>query len=233
MIDESFRGTVVLFAVEREAKPFLRSCRDARAISSDRWLCDKGRLLVEIVGVGKPSARSNVEALLATGCRPQQIIVAGFAGALRGGLAVGDVIVAAEVVDESGGRWPTTWPDERNGRVLTTDRMIGEPALKTELGIKHAADIVEMESSAVAEVCVRHGIPFGCVRVVSDDVSKPLSKRLMGLVESGRVRIIRVLWEVLRSPGMGIELVRLAKQTRMAAEKLTARLNALLARFPS
>jgi adenosylhomocysteine nucleosidase len=234
MID-SFQGTVLLFAVEREAKAFLRLFPGSAALSRTRWLC-KPSLLVEMLGVGKSAARAGVEAILAGGARPQKIIVAGFAGALRAGLPLAHVIVASEIVDEHGGRWEARWPEHchaedlnaRRGRVLTCDQMIGEPVLKIGLGRKHDADCVEMESAAVAEVCQRHGIPFGCVRVVSDDVNKPLSKRLMGLVESGRVSIRQVLWEVLRSPKMGIELIRLAKHTRRAADGLARKLHEML-----
>jgi adenosylhomocysteine nucleosidase len=224
----------VLFAVEREAKAFARLYPYRAGLvppgyqlllgddAPERWI------LVGLTGVGKPAARSLAEAILKRSPHVQRVVVAGFAGALREGLPLADVIAASEVVDEFGGRWPTTWPDKGHGRVLTCEKMIGEPALKKELGKKHEADAVDMESSAVAEVCHQRGIPFGCLRVVSDDVNKPLSRRLMGLVESGRVRISRVLWEVLRSPRMGVELVRLAKHTRLAADVLGRTLRRLL-----
>ena len=228
--DSSFRGSVVLFGVEREAKPFLGSFHERpQRLGSQRWLCGDRDVLTIVIGVGKTEAQNKVEALLAEGCRPRQIIVSGFAGALRANLQVGEVIVASEVVDESGNHWATSWPAERSGRVLTSAQMIGEPDQKRMLGEKHQADVVDMESSAVAEVCQRHGIPFGCVRVVSDDVTKPLSQRLMTLVESGRVSLWRLLQLVLRSPKMGVELVRLARQTRFAADRLTERLRLALA----
>jgi hypothetical protein len=236
IINESFRGSVILFAVEREAKAFARLFPFRASLvpppayqllfdkddAPERWI------LVGLTGVGKPAARRTLEAILKRSPHVQRVVVAGFAGALREGLRLAEVIAASEVVDELGNRWPTTWPEMRHGRVLTCEKMIGEPALKKELGKKHEADAVDMESSAVAEVCQQRGIPFGCVRVVSDDVNKPLSRRLMGLVESGRVRITRVLWEMLRSPRMAVELVWLAKQTRKAADVLAGRLRQLL-----
>jgi adenosylhomocysteine nucleosidase len=222
-IDQTFSGTIVLFAVEREAKAFVSTYRVRQVLSPTQWLCD-GRILVEMLGVGKNGARRRAQSLCASGCRPERIVVAGFAGALREGLAVGDVLAVADIVDESGNQWATGWPQQRSGRLLTCASMIGDPDLKRNLGLRHRADIVDMESSAIAEICTTHGIPFGCVRVVSDDVSKPLSQRLMGLVESGRVSIWRVLKEVMCSPHTIIELIRLAKQTRQAAERLAERL---------
>lgn len=224
---EPFAGTVLCFAVEREVKAFLRLYPDHRRIAPDRWLCDE-RILVTMLGVGLESTRKIVESLLST-CKPQRMIVAGFAGALRAGLVVGDVLAVSSIVDESCHEWQTSWPEARAGRLFTSTRMIGEPAEKLALGEKLAADIVDMESAAVAVLCQQHDVAFGCVRVVSDDVSKPLSQRLMGLVESGRVSIRRVLWEVARSPRLGVELVRLAKQTSFAADRLACRLRELLA----
>jgi len=183
---------------------------------------------VALLGVGKSAARDRLNELLATGSRPARIVVAGFAGGLRKGLAVGDIIIASEVVDELGGAWQTDWPVDRSGRVLTCDKMIGEPVLKRELALKHQADVVDMESSAVAEICRQEGISFGCVRVISDDSDTHLSQRLMTLVEPGKVSIRQVAKQLLRSPGLIIQLIRLAKHTRYAAQRLALRLKSEL-----
>jgi len=223
-----FRGTAFFFAVERESSAFFRSFPESpRPLGKVGWLIGNPPVFVGLLGVGKPSARKVIEHFLESAARPDRIIVAGFAGALRSGLALGEVIVASEVVDETR-IWRTTWPNERAGRVFTSQRMIGDPVEKKKLGTELHADVVDMESAAVAEMCAKHGIPFGCVRVVSDDVNRPLSQRLMGIVESGRVSIPRVLWEVVRSPRLGLELIRLARHTRFSADSLTRKLRELL-----
>ena len=234
-----FSGSVVLFAVEREARAFGRLFAVQLPVIEPGYQFllhqyedskkPERQILVGVTGVGKSAARSCIEAILAAGAKPRRVVVAGFAGALREGLPLAEVIVASEVVDEHGGRWQTSWPEKRFGGVLTCELMIGEPARKLVLGKKYTADCVDMESSAVAEVCQRHGMPFGCVRVISDDVNQPLSRRLIGLVESGRVSIPRVIRAVIRSPKLAIELVRLTKHTRRAADALANRLRQLLA----
>ncbi|MCE9530332.1 MAG: hypothetical protein K8T89_04240 [Planctomycetes bacterium] len=222
----TFRGTVVMFAIDREAKPFIKSFADRAKLANGRWRC--GDLIVDCLGVGMTSARTRVDELLATGCVPNLLVVAGFAGALRKGLPLGEVVAAAGVIDESGRKWATDWPAERTGRVLTCDQMIGEPEVKKQLGQQYQADVVEMESAAVAAVCRQHGIPFGCVRVVSDDVDQRLSPRLKTLFSSGQVSIVRVLLSIVRSPRIIPELIRLARQTRYAADQLARRLGELL-----
>jgi adenosylhomocysteine nucleosidase len=107
--------------------------------------------------------------------------------------------------------------------------MIGEPGLKSELGLKHQADVVDMESAAVAEICRQEGISFGCVRVISDDSNRHLSQRLMTSVESGKVSIPQVVKQLFRSPRLIVELIRLAKHTRHAAQRLAERMKTELA----
>jgi adenosylhomocysteine nucleosidase len=208
----------VLFALRREAAPFLRLLRRSHL---------RDEILVEVTGVGAESARACLERLLAS-ATPQLVIAAGYAGALRPGLHVGDVVIASEVIDESGRTWPTTWPAERRGRVLTCSRMIGDPEQKRELGTRHFADAVDMESAALAEVCRGKGIPFACVRAVSDDVTTALSPRLLRLLQGGHVSPLRVCGQLLRAPRLLPELVRLGRNTRVAGARLAERLAEVL-----
>jgi adenosylhomocysteine nucleosidase len=208
----------VLFALRREASPFLRLLR-----RSPR----RDEIHVAVTGIGADRARACLERLL-TPTVPQLVITAGYAGALRPGLHVGDVILASEVIDESGRMWPTAWPAKRRGRVLTCARMIGDPEQKRDLGTKHAADAVDMESAALAEVCREKGVQFACVRAVSDDVATPLSPRLLRMLEGGRVSAARVCGQLLRAPGLLPELVRLGRNTRVAGERLSEVLALLL-----
>jgi nucleoside phosphorylase len=184
---------------------------------------------VALLGVGKRAASQRLEELLATVGRPERIVVAGFAGGLREGLALGDIVIASEIVDEFGGAWQTDWPADRSGCVLTCDKMIGEPELKSELGSKYHADVVDMESAVVAAASRRMSISFGCVRVISDASDTHLSQRLMTLVESGEVSIRQVVKQLLSSPHLIVELIRLAKHTRRAARRLANRLKTELA----
>jgi hypothetical protein len=85
-----------------------------------------------------------------------------------------------------------------------------------------------METATVARVCEQRQVPFGCVRVISDDVEEALSPRLVSLFSGGRISPMRVLFALLRSPSLAAELIRLAKQTRFAAAQLARVLGELL-----
>ena len=81
---------------------------------------------------------------------PRRLILAGFGGALTASAKVGDVIVARDVIDEAGDIWPCTG---NTGRVLTVNRMIATVEEKLALGLRFQADVCDMESTAVAEIC--------------------------------------------------------------------------------
>ncbi len=170
--------------------------------------------------------------------RPSLVLMAGFAGGLQENQRVGDVILATEVVDESGGRWPTTWPGELpagkwspplvRGRILTAGRIIARSEDKLRLGKEHQALAVDMESALVARCCQSADIPFGCVRCISDEADTELSTRLSALFSRNDVSLVRLAAAVLRSPGMIRELGQLARNTRIAAKQLGKALGELL-----
>ncbi len=154
--------------------------------------------------------------------RPRFILSVGFSGALRSEQKVGDLILATEVVDQRGNCWPTVLAPALpccRGRLVTATEMVGDPREKQRLGHESGAAAVDMESATVARLCHEHGVPFACLRVISDALDTPLSPRLLALLRGGRVSPIRLAWQVMRHPTLIAELGRLAAQTRRAAEQ--------------
>src|SRR5262249_44188336 len=145
-----------------------------------------------------------------------------------------DIIVATEVVDEEGGSWPASWPGAidsdifRRGKLLTVSRTIADPEEKLALGQKYDALAVDMETAVVGRMCSERGIPFGCVRAISDDVHTLLSPDLDHVIVNGEVSLWRLVTRLLRRPWLAAELWRLAKHTRLAADRLAAALRQLI-----
>src|SRR5262249_1262268 len=138
------------------------------------------------------------------------------------------------VVDPAGRTWPVTFPltldpAVRRGRVLTAPHLVGDPQEKRQLGERHGALAVEMESAGVAAWCQERGVPFGGLRAVSDDAATGLSPELLGVLAGGRVRPGRLLRALVRRPGLLGELRRLAADTGAAARRLGRALSATLA----
>jgi adenosylhomocysteine nucleosidase len=244
-----FDAPCVLFALRREALPFRRTCRPHRrfpgAPGQARFCGPAGQtVLVAETGVGTRRTGDFLDwllgrPLLGSGAyRPRLVLSAGFGGALDGRLRVGDLVLATEVVDAEGRCRPTTWPGAlpagvgrptlHRGRLLTAPGLLADPGEKRALGERHRALAVDMESAAVAERCTREGVPFGCLRAVSDDIHTALSPRLVSLLAGGRVAPLRLFAGLVRSPGLAGELWRLARDTHLAAERLAVALGELL-----
>ena len=84
------------------------------------------------------------------------------------------------------------------GRLLTVDRLIASSAEKAELRQLHGADLIDMETSAVALLARERSLRFLAVRVISDDASAELPPEVAPLLaHSGSYRMgvaLRAIW---------------------------------------
>lgn len=245
----AFDDPCLVFALGREASGFLREFppqeRVAGAPCRARF-CGPAWLSVCVLesGTGSERAAKATEWLLSgplhggVPYRPKVIVCAGYAGALRENLRPGDVVLANDVLDVDGNLYPATWPGElppgdwrpplHRGRVFTSPHLVTTPSEKRELGRRHDAIAVDMESATVARLCQQRGVPFGCVRAISDDLQTPLSPRLAGLASGGRVSPWAVVTMLATSPWLMSDLWRLAAWTRLASDQLGKALGELL-----
>lgn len=243
-----FDEPCVLFALPREAKFFLHDFPpQQRVLDAPCWarFCGPSWLstLVLTTGMGRACVERALAWLEArpqlggVACAPKLLISAGFAGAIAPELKVGDLVVATEVGDEAGAILPAPWPGElsgawqpvpHRGRVLTVGSAIGEASKKQELAQKHSAIAIDMESATVARWCQRRQIPFGCVRVISDDARTSFSAPLQNLLAAESSAFFHFLWAGLRSPRLLVEMSRLARDTRVAGKQLGKALGELL-----
>jgi hypothetical protein len=108
---------------------------------------------------------------VANGVPKGRLVSFGLAGALRDGMAIGEVLDATRVVDERGGTlWeggPLGVPGARAATVLGSDVLVHDASERRRLHEASGADAVDMESGVLA----RSGRLAGVVRVISDDVT--------------------------------------------------------------
>jgi adenosylhomocysteine nucleosidase len=233
----------VLFALRLEAmffrrmRPRRRRFLDAPVPAAFHGDGPRNVLLLE-TGVGA-AAMERALAWLLSGprlddvpYRPTLIVSAGFSGALTSGLHVGDLIVAEDVCDDDGTCRPATWPitavSYPRSRLLTIRNIVASPEEKRRLGERSGAVAVDMETAIVANLCSKAGVPFGCLRAISDDADTFLSESLLAVLQGGRVRPARLLAAVLQRPSLIAELMRLGAHTRKAARRLAVGLEELL-----
>jgi len=241
-------STVILFALRQEARAFLRATAVHGKLPGApfpiHWCGPKrAPMLVMETGVGRERMQRALDWVLGQPLVgdapyiPKLVISAGFSGALREDLRVGDIIVATEVIGPDGVAHAVNWPPEgtawaagrRRGRLLTVDRLIADPAEKRALALRHDALAVDMETATVGACCRGLGIPFACIRVISDDAHAALSPELDYFVSNGRVSLPRLARSLLMRPRLAAELWRLARNTRRAAAQLGKALAELIA----
>ena len=114
-----------------------------------------------------------------------EIVSFGVAGGLDG-LAIGTVVDATRVVDETGA---VLWEGEglgrgRPGTILAIDRLIDDPAELRRLREVTGADAVDMESGVLAAT----GRLRGCIRAISDSPQEPLGPVAKLVTPDGRLR---------------------------------------------
>jgi adenosylhomocysteine nucleosidase len=159
---------------------------------------------VAVGGPGRSAARRAAELLIA-GHRPSWILSAGFAGALSPALARNDLVLPREIIDPEGRRFAVEVPEpllaevpHHQGRLLTVDRIVLDAAEKRRLHESFQADLVDMESAAVAAVCDARRVRFLALRAISDDAQSDLPHEVAALLtRSGSYRVgaaLRVIW---------------------------------------
>ncbi len=203
-----------------------------------------GKLIVVLAGgMGRTSARRAAELLLA-GHNPRWVISAGFGGALRADLQRNDVVVAKEVLDLEGHRFAVdvsvahdsanAAPRVLTGRLLTVDAIIETVAEKQVLRERFEADVVDMETSAVASLCAERSLRFLSIRVISDDASHDLPPEIARLMtSSGSYRIGSALRSIWRRPSALKDFLALHVQGQEAADRLAEVTLALISHLPA
>jgi adenosylhomocysteine nucleosidase len=171
-------------------------------------------------GVGARCAAAAVDRAVKE-CRPDAVVSTGFCGALDPHLDIGDVVVATAVAG-SGRRYPALEPvckkSPHSGVVASIDHVAETAAEKAAL-YAEGAIAVEMEAAGVAERAEAYGLPFFCIRAVTDLASEDMANDFnSALRPDGHFATIDILSSSLRQPLTRIpELIRLRKRCARAA----------------
>jgi hopanoid-associated phosphorylase len=149
----------------------------------------------------------------------------GIAGGLSRKLRVGSVVVADEVITDTGS-YPAVSTaagpaKAHKGRIYGGTEVVASPDEKRALRDQFDAIAVDNESGPVARVAYEAGIPFVAIRVISDAVSDRLPPAaLLPLSPDGKPRLGAVLFSVLMNPLQIPGLIATGSNTRTAMKML-------------
>ena len=196
--------TLVCFALKEEATAFRKGIA-------------RGDLVTLITGIGASNAEATLRKFLAEHS-PHGIFTCGFAGGLNPELKLGDVVFSTDNdllarKLATAGAIPATFHCAAS--IATT------AAEKTKLRRTTGADAVEMESGAIQSLCRERGISCATVRVISDAAGEDLPLDFNRLAKADlNLHYGKLALAVAKSPGKIPALMKLQRQTRLAAEAL-------------
>jgi uridine phosphorylase len=220
-----------------ELKPFANLLTGLRKL---KWPLDYAfegilegrRILLAANGAGPRLATQAVEVAIRavtvaelSSSKLEAVVATGFCGALDPAIRESQIIVASEVFDPARNEtFPcsTVTADREflSGPMLCQDRIANYVTEKQRLQ-GHGAIAVDMESAGVAMRAKTAGLPFCCIKIVSDraDESFPLDLNQMRTTE-GRIARGKIGIYALRHPGLIRELLHWRRRTGDAARAL-------------
>lgn len=147
-------------------------------------------------GIGHAPGKRAAEAIIAL-YRPELVIAAGLAGGLKPQWALGQILIASEVIDSGTGQHFAALD---GSGIVVSSRIIAGVAEKRRLAAAYPeADVVDMEGAAVAEVAAGHGLPFMAVKAVSDNLEFDLPPLNPFVDAEGRFQTLRfTIWAAVR-----------------------------------
>ena len=209
----------------RECAGLVSHWQDVRTVSLPVMWARTGRSKgAEVMAIANGAGADRAFAAVLVAPKPSAVCNTGFCGALDESLRVGDIVVANQVRDETR-EYETLVPGTtkafRPGAVVSIPRIAQTAAEKRNLRAT-GASIVEMEAAGAARAAEDLGLPFYCIRAVSDLAGEDFENDFnAALTPDGRFSTLRLIGGALRSPRKRFgELLRLQRRTAVASKSL-------------
>jgi adenosylhomocysteine nucleosidase len=220
-------GRVGLIApMPSELRPLIKALSLQRVKPDDKSLyvgvAGATELVATTSGMGTKLATEATERLLDT-TPVDHVLVVGIAGGM-GTAKVGDLITPIVVVDKDSGReFAPDYLDDvaPAGKLVTHDDFDMGPAEKDRL-IADGFVAVDMETAAVAAVCVARGVKWSPVRVISDLVGVTPGDVIDLANPDGSPNMTAGILYLLKHPTRIPKMLRLGRESMAAANKAAA-----------
>jgi adenosylhomocysteine nucleosidase len=226
--------TAIIAAMPAELKPLVRGWRHSHSNGVDlwRWSFDGGEWIAACAGAGvERAARAFAEV---EKCGEIDLVIStGWAGALREELLPGRAYDVSCVIDaRTGERFLTaciaTGSDLQSDLWLVTSPKVADASEKQRLASTYQAALVEMEAAAIARLARTRGIPFYCIKGISDGYSDKLPDFNRFISKGGHFQLARFIFFVLFRPWFWPALLRMGENSKRAAHAIAVSVRDLL-----
>jgi adenosylhomocysteine nucleosidase len=211
----------IIAALPGELRPLVRGWQHERHLSVDVWQSRHNNVecFAACRGMGTAAALQAFSVLEKKG-KLDLVISTGYAGALRADLEAGRAYRVAGVTDiQTGERYVAADARDSDLWLVTSPRVAGA-AEKRRLAAEYGAGLVDMEAAAIARLAAMRGIPFKCVKGVSDSFGENLPDFNRFISTQGQLRLSRLLFFVLPRPWCWPALIRMGENSKKASQNL-------------
>ena len=105
---------------------------------------------------------------------------------------------------------------------LVTNAKVADAAEKQRLASTYQAALVDMEAAAIARLARMRGIPFYCIKGISDGYSDQLPDFNRFISTDGQFQLLRFVFFALVRPWYWRALIRMGENSRKAARGIAA-----------
>jgi len=238
------KRVAIIAALPGELKQLVKGWAHERRGSVDlwRWKFDESEWIAACAGAGPTTATRAFAEIESDGPVALAISV-GWAGALRDDLACGRAYRPSGVIDVKTGErfeianpaashpsrkdkdaaWmghPISSEELSDELLVTTSPIVADHEEKTRLASAYGAALVDMEGAAVARLAAMRGIPFYCIKAVSDGLDDNLPDFNRFIDPGGRFHITRFALYAAFRPAYWPALIRMGENSRRASKSI-------------
>ncbi|MBF6567322.1 MAG: hypothetical protein IVW54_00430 [Candidatus Binataceae bacterium] len=243
---------LLFYAFGMELRPFKRRLDQRRRLNLDglkgfRSRFGKLELAAIATGIGPQRAGEAARRTFKAISNPELVIIAGVAGALSPGLAIGDLVVAdrlitadaddglahhiveidRERVEELGAILIEAGMAISTGGIFTSPQVLASGADKRAVREASGAIAVDMESAAIALEAAKLGFPIVCLRSVMDAADEDLVAAGFTSAD-GQVNALKTMRTLTSTPAAVLRLPRMMYNLSIASRALADALEAVL-----
>jgi adenosylhomocysteine nucleosidase len=208
----------IVAALEREVHPLVRNWRvTTKEYAGRRFkFFEKEDSVLVCGGIGTEAARRATEAVIAS-YMPEVVCSAGFVGALRPGMKIGEILVPRRVMDARDG---SSFDTGVGDGVLVTSTSLAGRHQKEQLAASYGASAADMEASAVARGALARGVRFIAVKAVSDEIDFEMQFLERFILANGGFDSAGLTRYALLRPWLWAQLLRLTRNSLHASAAL-------------